>query len=294
MEVLRQQIIQLLGEGQQNELASIFEVKNYPADFSFGPHKHQNLEINFVRKGTCSMQFSDQKITFRKNDCMVIYPNVDHYFTVSNKPASLVQLEFKMDVFPELVPNPEMEKGLVFLYNVLTNSQQFLKIVNNQQITNLIDQTVKELQACRDNYQTMIRLLYIQLFILISRHISETLKITNHVDNPILRKAIEYINSHFTENISVEDIALGCGVSARHIRNVFRQSANLSPIEYLTRLKVNKAKELMNNNCLTSKDIAYMAGFSNPEYFTRRFKEQSGFTPSEYRHMIAEKYKNIQ
>ena len=66
MEITRQQIIDLLKDGRDYELASIFEVRNYPSGFTFGPHAHNNLEINFVIKGNCAMQFTDQKVHFKK------------------------------------------------------------------------------------------------------------------------------------------------------------------------------------------------------------------------------------
>lgn len=293
MEITRKQIINLLGDGRDDELAGIFEIRNYPPNFTFGPHSHNDIEMNFVTKGHCCMQFADQKVHFKKTDCMVIYPDVEHYFTVGNKPASLVQLEFRMDIFPELSPEPEMEKSLVFLYNLLTNSQQYLKIINNQQINHLINFSVRELQSQRDNYSTMIRLLYAQLFILISRHIKETLKITQSSNHPLLTEAVEFINNHFSENITIQHVAERLDISERYLRRVFKNCANLSPLEYLNQLRINKTKELLLNENLSVKDIAYMVGFSNPQYFARRFKNNSGITPSEFRKKHALKYKNL-
>lgn len=293
MEDTREQIINLLKDGIDDELAAIFEIRNYPPNFSFGPHTHKNLEINFVIKGNCAMQFPGQKVYFKKSDCMIIYPNVEHYFTVADRPTSLVQLEFKMDIFPELVPCPGMEKSLIFLYNILTNSQQYLKIINNQQINQLIDQTVRELNLKRNNYQTMIRLLYAQLFILISRHIKETLKMTYPSGSPVIKEAIDFMNNHFTDNITISRVAEHCKVSERYVRAVFKKATTLSPIEYLNQLKINKARELLFDKNLSVKDIAYMGGFSNPQYFTRRFKASCGLSPSGFRKLNDVKYNNL-
>lgn len=283
MNQLENTIKDIITDDGRNNLAEICMLKNYPPGFSFGPHQHEHIEINFVKKGKCFMKFNDDVVCFEKNDVMIIYPNNEHYFYVSEKPTSLVQLEFKLDIFPELKLKPAMEDHLIFLHNIFTNSQKYMKIIYNPEITDLIEKIVVEIQEERDNYIILSRLMYAQLFINISRHLKETLKYTQVLPNDCLNKALKIINSKFNDELNLEEIANKCFISSRYLRNLFKKYLNTSPIDYIISLKINKAKELMRNSMLNLKEIGYQTGFSNQPYFCKKFKEITGMVPYEYR-----------
>jgi mannose-6-phosphate isomerase-like protein (cupin superfamily) len=130
MQSVYQHIHEIIGKGEKEPIAEICEVKHYKPGFIFGPHSHSNIEINYVRNGECFMRFENEIFTFRKNDVMVIYPNVSHYFEVGRHPASLVQLEFQLDIFPELKLDFPNYEELIFLHNLFTHEQKYFKIVN--------------------------------------------------------------------------------------------------------------------------------------------------------------------
>jgi YesN/AraC family two-component response regulator len=279
----------IITEQNNLPLAEIFELRKYPKGFTFGPHSHANLEINFVKKGTCKMKFDDEMVKFQPNDCMIIFPDINHYFFVDSQPAELVQLEFRMDIFPDLKPDHQMEEHLVFLQNVLTHSQRFLKISNHKSLMTLIEQIVGELNQKRENYALLIRIYYSELFLIISRYLTETLKYTKEPQNEILNKAIRVIHSGFTEDITIENIAVRCGISARYLRKLFDKEIGFSPVEYITLLRINKSKELLHNLSFSLKEIAFSVGFDNQHYFSKRFKHSTGFSPLEYRKTLFRK-----
>jgi AraC-like DNA-binding protein/mannose-6-phosphate isomerase-like protein (cupin superfamily) len=283
MSTIESYIKDLITETGSDILADIFMLKNYPPNFTFGPHRHTRVEINFVKKGKCYMKFDNDVVCFEKNDVMIIYPNVEHYFYVDDKPTTLVQLEFRMETFPDLKVNPELEGHLIFLHNIITNSQKYMKVVYNPEITELIEKIVVEIQEEQENYKVLARLMYSQLFIVISRHIKETLKYTQSLPNDCLNKALKIINTKYNEEIDVEHVASKCFVSSRYLRNLFKKYLNTTPIDYMLSLKINKSKELMRNPVFNLKEIAYQTGFSNQPYFCKRFRDYTGMTPYEYR-----------
>ncbi len=267
----------------QKPLAEIFEFKYYPKGFTFGPHSHPHVEINFVKRGNCLLQIEDEIVHFDKHDCMIIYPDIPHYFAVENKPSTLVQLEFKMDIFPSLKPAPDMEENLIFLYNLLTNSQRFVKIKNNTEITAVIERIVKELNEQKENYRSLTRLYFAELFIAISRQLNQTLKVGKQHHGKYITTAVKYINLHYNENINVEQVAAQCRISPRYLRKIFHKQLHLSPSEYIINLRLRKACELIKSSSLPFKDIAYATGFTNQQYFTKLFKQKQGITPGKYR-----------
>jgi AraC-like DNA-binding protein len=98
------------------------------------------------------------------------------------------------------------------------------------------------------------------------------------------RRALAYINTHLGEAISVEELATATGFSRSHFTRQFKLHTGTSPLEFLQRCRIERAKELMLNEpdlCLA--DVAAEVGFYDQSHFTARFREQTGFTPAAYR-----------
>ncbi|HEY5499536.1 MAG TPA: AraC family transcriptional regulator [Bacteroidales bacterium] len=289
MSDIKQFIESIITEQNDLPLAEIFEFRKYPKGFTFGPHSHGNLEINFVKKGTCKMKFDNEVVTFMANDCMVIFPGIKHTFFVENQPAELIQLEFSMDIFPELKADHLMEEHLIFLHNVLTHSQSFLKISMHKPLMLLIERIVDELSQKRENFMLLTRLYYSELFLIISRHLNELLKYTKQPNSDVLNKAICIIYSNYFEKITIEQIADECEISARYLRKLFEKEIGISPIEFISILRINRSKVLLHNFSVSIKEIAFSTGFENQQYFSKRFKQNTGISPLEYRKMFFRK-----
>lgn len=276
----------ILLEESNAPLTEMFEIRKYPKGFTFGPHCHTNIEINFVKKGSCKLKFNDEVVKFQANDCMVIFPETTHSFLVDNQGVELVQLEFRMDLFPELKPAPSTQEHLLFLHDVLTHSQRYLKISMNNPLMSLIERIVDELNQRQEHFLLLTRIYYTELFFLFSRHLSETLKYTREPKNESLIKAIQMIHSTFTDTISIEQIAGKCDISARYLRKLFEKEIGLSPIDFITILRINSSKERLRNTSISLKEIAFSTGFENQQYFSKRFKQHTGISPLEYRKLL--------
>lgn len=98
-----------------------------------------------------------------------------------------------------------------------------------------------------------------------------------------IEKAKQYIKNHYTENIKLEDIAQYAAVSKNYFCAVFKKKTSLTIWEYLTNIRMEKAKELILNLPLKNYEIASKIGYDDPAYFSRLFKRYTGFNPSEYK-----------
>jgi two-component system response regulator YesN len=100
----------------------------------------------------------------------------------------------------------------------------------------------------------------------------------------VILKAREYIDGHYRdENISLHTVAGHVGISPNHLSTVFSQETGENFVEYLTRVRIEKAKQLLKNTAMKSADIAGEAGFSDPHYFSFIFKKHTGFSPREWK-----------
>ena len=100
----------------------------------------------------------------------------------------------------------------------------------------------------------------------------------------LIRQAKEFIETHYTDpKLSLNDVAALVNLSASHFSVVFSQEACQTFKEYLTEVRITKAKELLRMTTLRSADIAYRVGYNDPHYFSSVFKKKTGLSPMEFR-----------
>lgn len=95
-------------------------------------------------------------------------------------------------------------------------------------------------------------------------------------EQPSMERSITYLENHFSEKISREQLAAIAGVSGSHYSTLFKQFTGFTPNEYLSRLRVHRAKELLLNSSSTLREIALKVGYKDEFYLSRRFKQQTG------------------
>ena len=106
----------------------------------------------------------------------------------------------------------------------------------------------------------------------------------------ILKTAVDFIDEHYMdEDISLNTAANVANVSSNHFSALFSQNMGQTFIEYLTTLRMNKAKELLRCTGMRSSEIAGEVGYKDAHYFSYLFKKTQGMTPSEYRKAREEK-----
>lgn len=97
-----------------------------------------------------------------------------------------------------------------------------------------------------------------------------------------LQKSVDYIQSHLSEDISLEDIAAYVGISQYYFVRLFKQSTGYSPYQYLIKCRIERAKQLITLGQGTITDIAVLVGFASQSQFGRHFKRFTGMTPKQF------------
>ncbi len=98
-----------------------------------------------------------------------------------------------------------------------------------------------------------------------------------------LEEILLYISKHVNDEISPLTIASQFNMSYSHLRRIFKEKTGMSIKAYMTRLKIETAKEMLQNGALSIKEIAGESGFRGEFYFMRVFKQVEGVTPTQYR-----------
>lgn len=102
-------------------------------------------------------------------------------------------------------------------------------------------------------------------------------------ENGFVNDAKNYIEEHYSENLTIKDVAEIIGISSGYLSTMFNQKLGLGFAEYLNGLKVEHACVYLEQNYLKVYEIAYKVGFRDEKYFTKVFKKVMGVTPKEYR-----------
>lgn len=102
-------------------------------------------------------------------------------------------------------------------------------------------------------------------------------------ENTFVHEAKNYIEEHYSENLTIKNVAEKIGISSGYLSTMFNQNLGLGFAEYLNGLRVEHACVYLEQNYLKVYEIAYKVGFRDEKYFTKVFKKIKGMSPKEYR-----------
>jgi len=183
--------------------------------------------------------------------------------------------EFAYKIFLKLINKIEIEFGINMYYrkikilyaSFLKNKIENNKIENNKAIQNLRNHIKKSVINIGKNNT-------------ISR---------KKEDKPVITIAKEYLDSRYNTNVTLDSLCDFVAVSKNYFCYLFKKETSMSVWEYLTNLRIEKAKNFLKNTNLRVYEISYRVGYENPSYFTRCFKRIAGVTPREYNELYGGK-----
>ena len=238
--------------------------------FIFPGEAHPMLELTYVDQGSLHSVADGQDLLLEQGDVVIYTANQWHmqYADIGVAPR-FVTISFELS-----------GDNLDCLKN--------RKLKAPQQAVTVLQQMLQE-QERSDGYSSdMIIALLGQLLLILLRQVNapsqERLKTSNnlHSENQIIRRAQQYISSHLKEKLSVPLVAKMVDVSPSYLTALFHKNLQISPAEYIRRLKLQESKQMIRENSMTFTEIAEALQYSTVHHFSRQFKEKFGITPTEY------------
>lgn len=104
-----------------------------------------------------------------------------------------------------------------------------------------------------------------------------------------VRKIIQYIQEHYHERVTLKNVSENVYLSRSYISVLFKKETGWKFSDYLTEVRLGKARELLLETSCSVQEVAARTGFFDTPHFSRVFKEKTGFSPLEYR----KKYKSF-
>ncbi len=147
---------------------------------------------------------------------------------------------------------------------------------------NIFRQMIQELQLCRPHYEELLSALLLQLLVKVERSSNDNKIMNSFVQNEI-EYATNYFNEHYNEDINIAEYAASRNMSTSWFIRNFKLYNKTTPLNYILNTRIANAQNLLETTRYNITEIASIAGYDNPLYFSRLFKKQTGLSPSEYR-----------
>ncbi len=257
--------------------------------WSMEPNRHENYEMVYMKKGFAVFEISGQQVELGPNDIVIIKPMQYHKFIVkSENGCEFIVLNFTFEnrINGEHSQMP-MEDFLNFVSSKETGSYITLKVSPKNEIVVLMNRILKERESSEPGSEFLNYLLIMELFVLLSRALKMEWENSIKSKSPKLKEligiAVNFIHNNFERDISLGDIAKFVFLSPSYFTRAFKEETGMSPINYLLKVRIERAKELLADTGLKISDIALNVGFSNQQRFNEMFKKYAGLTPLQYR-----------
>lgn len=99
----------------------------------------------------------------------------------------------------------------------------------------------------------------------------------------LMQNIMEKLNQNYAEPLNLKAVSQEFGISTSHLTRLFKEYSGVSPVQYITKLRIEKAAELLDEGKINILEAAYMSGFKSLSNFYKCFKEKYGHTPKEHR-----------
>ena len=238
--------------------------------FLFPGEAHPMLELTYVDQGSLHSVADGQDLLLKQGDMVIYGPDQWHmqYADVEVAPR-YVTLTFDL-----------RGQGIEPLVN--------RKFTASRQVVALLRQMLREHeqldQFSNDMIIAQLNMVLLELMREAAAPSNAKLQTSNaiHSENEIIRKAQQYISSHIREKLSVPLVARQVDVSPSYLTALFHKNLQISPGEYIRRIKLQESKQMIRENVLNFTEIAAALQYSTVHHFSRQFKEKFGITPTEY------------
>lgn len=263
----------------------------FPENFDYAGEAHPGWEFVYVEQGQVKVQAGEDAYILKSGEMVCHQPMEYHCIRPYHGVASVIIFCFtcqgqRMDWFRNkiLTITP---RQVQYLSDIAANAQRLLiskaplEISRDGSMERSASGTVAQEQILKNT----IELLMLSLLESESRERSERVeKYAQHIYRSHLTREIKaYLQDNLEKPICLEDLSDRFSYSLSSIRRIFRDETGVSVMEYLARLRTQKARELLQHSNMTVEEIAHCTGYNSISYFSKSFKARTGKSPTTYR-----------
>ena len=260
--------MKMLHQGNLNLFLDQKEGFNYPI------HLHNAVELVLVKEGQTTATYGNKRIQLRAGDLFVVFPNQIHGYEDSPGVRG-----YCMGI--PMTPHLAGYQGLLEQKEAVN---PVLRLDSPEAVK--LKQLIEEAAGVwRQLPQTVLSGMHQGYILLIIGKLLQLMPLTDTKpqDGDVMRALLRYLNEHYHEPLTRQDIARAVGYNESYISHTFSQTLNLTMTEYLTALRINDAQLLLSDSTQPISQIALSLGFGSIRNFNRAFFQRVRMTPSAYR-----------
>ena len=161
----------------------------------------------------------------------------------------------------------------------LTMKSNKIEAGDTPEESKILEEAIDNSQSIEDLFHVLIDHIDTSLTLLLDKDRAGNLRQIN--------QAKKYIEENYMKNITLEDLGTHIGFNPSYFSSLFKKETGTSFIEYLSQIRMEKAKELLRESDLRIQDICLMVGYNDVKYFSKSFMKYTGLKPNEYRKIFA-------
>lgn len=245
-------------------------------------HWHEEAELTLITKGSCLYQIDLIDYEVKEGDMLFIPPMFLHYSSLGASEevyseTYVFHLNFlggnSTDICSTRYLTPMMNQEISMPCLITPEHPAYVSLRKIfGQITSLYNEAVA-------GYELALKSLFLQAVFLLLQYSEKNVSPDTRVSSDKLKQVLDYIELHYMESISISELAKLCYFSDYHFMRFFKKHMNMTCVEYVNNLRLEKAVELFEQGITSILDISLSVGFRNLSYFHRAFKKKYHMTP---------------
>jgi AraC-like DNA-binding protein len=235
----------------------------------------KNTDINFHSSQEKMKIKSQEAVLFQCDTFFIEFLNEN-----KEEEFEVIAVHLYPDILKQIYKN---ELPSTIVKNTLNSKSK--KIVSSQIISKFIESLdfYFENSTLVNDELLELKIKELVLLLIQSKNVESVLELIKNLYSSRHTNLREVVNLHIYSNLKMEEFAKLCQMSLSTFKREFKKEFDTTPLKYITTKKLKKAESLLSVSELTISEIAFEAGFNDPQYFTRTFKNNNGITPSEFR-----------
>ena len=259
-----------------------YHLNHFKRPFHYPVHWHKELEIIYIRKGPLHVSVASENYAGEAGSIFVINTGELHFMGSDDLDVEYYNFLFPLE-FISFLSNDMLENEYLFPLRSGTCKIKTLFPQVSMQAAQEICEKITLLNE-QNGFQKQIgtRILLLELLqLMIDSNMIIRDSSTNQAN--INKELLSYIQQNFCSQISLHELAACFHLSEKYISRYFKEQFQLTITQYITHLRLSKARHLLITTTLPITEIALQCGFSNVSYFIRTFKENFNQSPLRYR-----------
>jgi AraC-like DNA-binding protein len=259
-------------------------IEKFDTNSTVSYHCHDFLSLIYILAGTCTYNISGVPHKVKKGDLLVLNPHVYHGKVLSHdSEIREFQVGFENFHIKGLPPNHFLENHVSPIVNVVNYENELLKCCSDTVLEQGKNQPALEL-ALKSIGMRLLSILFNATFESSTLKEKGILNLENYDKTTIVNTVLEFINDNYMYNLTLDIISQNMYLSPAYISKIFKESTGDSPINYLIKLRLSKAKKLLENGDQSIRKVSLDVGYPDVYHFSKLFKKYYGCPPSKLKH----------